>query len=97
MFIPIDVCLVDPVFSADKSTSSEMLGVSVRVCKLLPHPAWANSGVMNIYENQEVTRLFRAMDPEQDGFGFAPMEWDLGVGSALVVRDDHTDITPQQV
>lgn len=96
-FIPVDVPIFDPVFEADKSTSSEMIGAPVRVRKLPPHPAWENSAEQNIYENQEVTRLFRAMDSEQEDFGFAPMQWDLGVGSALVVRDDHTDITPQQV
>ena len=96
-FIPVDVPVFDPVFEADKSTSSEMIGVPVRVRKLPPHPTWEDSREVNIYENQEVTRLFRAIDPEEGDFGFAPDEWDLGVGTALVVRDDHTDITPQQV
>ena len=96
-FIPVDVPVSHPVFSADKWTASSMIGVPVRVLKLPPHPAWKDSHETNIYENQEVTRLFRDMDPELDGFGFAPMEWDLGVGSALVVRHDRTDITPRQV
>ena len=96
-FIPVDVSVFDPVFVADKSTSSEMVGVAVRVRKLPPDPAWKDSGECGIYENQEVTLLFRAMDPKQDDFGFAPFEWDMRVGSVLVVRDDCTDITPQQV
>lgn len=96
-FIPVDVPVFDPVFEADKSTSSEMIGVPVRVRKLSPHPAWKNSGEGNIYQNQEVTRLFRAMDPKQWDFGLAHVDWDLRVGSALVIRDDRTDLTPQQV
>ena len=96
-FIPVDVWIFDPVFVAEKSTSSGMLGVPVRVRKLPPHPAWKNSGVMNIYENQEATRLFRNVDLEDEGFGVVPWYWDHGVGSALVVRDDGRDMTPQQV
>ncbi len=96
-FIPVELSVSDPVFLADKSTSSDMLGVPLRVRKLPPHPAWKDSGECGIYENQEVTLLFRAMDPKQGDFGFAPFAWDLRVGSVLVVRDDRTDITPQQV
>ena len=95
-FIPVEVSIFDPVFLAEKSTSSEMVGVPVRVRKLPPDPAWKDSGECGIYENQEVTLLFRAMDPKQDDFGFAPFTWDQRVGSVLVVRDDHMDITPQQ-
>lgn len=71
-----------------------MVGVPIRVRKLPPHPAWKDSGVMNIYGNQQVIRLFRRMEPENDGFGLAPMHWDLGLGSVLVARDDGKDITP---
>lgn len=80
-FIPVAVWIFDPVFVADKSTSSEMLGVPVRVRKLPPQPAWKDSGVMNIYGNQEATRLFRDMDPEHEDFGLISRYWDLGVGS----------------
>ena len=96
-YIPVDVCIFDPVFVADKPTSSELLDVPVRVQKIPPHPAWKDSGVTNIYENQVITRLFRRMDPEHDAFGLAPMRWDYPVGSVLVVRDNGTNITPQQV
>ena len=96
-YIPVDVSVLDPIFVAEKPTSSELLGVPVRVRKIPPHPAWKDSGVLNIYENQVVTRLFRRMDPEDEGFGLAPMRWDLGFGSVLVVREDGKDITPQQV
>ena len=93
-YTPVDIPIFDPVFVADKPTSSELLGVPVRVQKIPPHPAWKDSGIMNTYENQVITRLFRRMDPEHDGFGLAPMRW---VGSVLVVRDKGKDITPQQV
>ena len=96
-FIPVEVSKSDPVFSADKSTSSEMIGVPIRARRITPHPAWKDSHESNMYENQEAIRLFRAMDPEQDGFSFVPDTWDLVVGSVLVARDDGKDITPQQV
>lgn len=96
-FIPVDVPGFDPVFSADKPTTLSMLGVPVRVRKLPPHPTWKDIGVQNMYQNQVVTELFKAMDPERDDFGEAPLHWQLSVGPALVVRDDGTDITPQQV
>ena len=67
-FIPVAEWIFDPVFVADKSTSSEMLGVPVRVRKLPPQPAWKDSGVMNMYENQEATRLFQDVDPEHEDF-----------------------------
>lgn len=96
-FIPVEVSIFDPVFGAEKSTSSEMVGVPIRVRKLPPHPDWKDSRVTNIYGNQQVTRLFRCMEPENDGFGLAPMHWDLGLGSVLVAREDGKDITPLQV
>ena len=96
-YIPVNVSIFDPVFVAEKPGSSELLGVPVRVRKIPPHPAWKYSGIVNISENQVVTRLFRQMDPEHDDFGLAPMRWDLPVGSVLVVRDNGKDITPQQV
>lgn len=98
-FIPVDVSPSDPVLTAQISHSSEMVGVPVRVCKLPPHPIWRDSGITNIYENAQVTCLFRAMDPEQDDFGWIlPYSyWDYPVGSVLVVRADGQDITPQQV
>ncbi len=97
-FTPVDVSVLDPVFKADKSKSSKMVGFPIRARKLLPHPAWKDSQESNMYENQEATRLFRDMDPERGGgFGIVSWSWDLGVGSVLVVRDDGRDITPQQV
>ena len=96
-YIPVDVSIFDPVFVADKPTSSELLGVPLRIEKMPPHPAWKDSGIINIYENRVVTRLFRCMDPEHDAFGLAPMRWDYPVGPVLVVRDNGKDITPQQV
>ena len=47
-FIPVAVSIFDPVLVADESTSSEMVGVPVRVRKFPPHPAWKDSGVTNI-------------------------------------------------
>ena len=94
---PVDVSIFDPVFVADKPTSSEPLGVPLRVQRIPPHPAWKDSDIRNIYENRVITRLFRHMDPDHDAFGLAPMCWDYPVGSVLVVRDNGKDITPQQV
>lgn len=96
-FVPVDVSIFDPVDLAHKSKSSEMVGVPIRVRKLPPHPAWKDSGICSIQENQGATFLFRAMDPEQEDFSFVPVYWDYPVGSVLVVRADGKDITPQQV
>ena len=96
-YVPVDVSIFDPVFVADKPTSSELIGVPLRVQKIPPHPAWKDSGIVSISENQVITRLFRCMDPEHDAFGLAPLRWGYPVGSVLVVRDNGRDITPQQV
>ncbi len=96
-FTPVVVSVLDPVFKADKSTLSEMVGVPIRARKFPPHPAWKDSGELDIYTNQEATFLFRNMDPEHDGFGIVSRSWDRRVGSVLVARDDGRDITPQQV
>ena len=96
-FIPVDVSPLDPVVAAEISTSSEMIGVPVRVRKLPPDAAWKDSGEFGIFVNQAVTFLFRAMDPQRDDFGWAPDEWAYSVGSVLLVRADGKDITPQQV
>ena len=96
-FIAVDVPASDLVWASDKSTLSEMVGVPVRARKFPPHPAWKDRRDDDWYENQAAIGLFRAMDPEQEDFSFVPMNWDLRVGSALVVRDDGKDMTPQQV
>ncbi|CAD6572348.1 MAG: hypothetical protein ASARMPREDX12_005125 [Alectoria sarmentosa] len=97
-FIPVDVSISDPVWTADKSVSSAMVGVPVRVRRFPAHPAWKDDRQSDVYSNQEITLLFRAMDPEQqDDFSLAPMSWQNTVGSVLVVRDDGKDMTPQQV
>ena len=100
-YLPVNVSILDPVFDpvsvADKATSSEMVGVPVRARKLPPYLDWTDSGQVNMFENQVVTRLFRNMDPDADSFGLAPMSWDLRVGSVLVARANYKDITPHQV
>ena len=100
-YLPVNVSILDPVFDpvsvADKATSSEMVGVPVRARKLPPYLDWTDSGQVNMFENQGVTRLFRNMDPDADSFGLAPMSWDLRVGSVLVARANYKDITPHQV
>jgi len=37
------------------------------------------------------------MNPAEEGFGYAPYEWQLSVHNCLVVRVDGEDITPYQV
>ena len=96
-YIPVDISPFDPVIVAEISKSSEMMGVPVRVRKLPPDYAWRDSEECGIFENQVVTLLFRAVDPQQDDFSWAPHEWDYPVGSVLLVRADGKDISPQQV
>ena len=96
-YIPVNVSIYDRVILADKSKASEMVGVAVRVHKLSPDPAWKDRIGAGMYDNVEVTRLFRCMDPKAWDFILAPFAWDLSVGSVVMVRDDQQDITPQQV
>ena len=49
------------------------------------------------YENVPATFLHLEPDPDKDSWGWAPMYWQNGVGSVLVVRSDGRDVTAQQV
>ncbi|CAG8951663.1 hypothetical protein HYFRA_00005463 [Hymenoscyphus fraxineus] len=56
------------------------------------------SAVPGPYVNQPAVFLNRAANPSNDDFGWADMaEWDVIVGTVLVVRQDKKPITPQQV
>lgn len=47
--------------------------------------------------NPEALFLMRQVNPEDEGFGFAPAEWQLSVHDCLVTRVDGEGITPNQV
>jgi len=48
-------------------------------------------------ENTAATFLFRACDPEKDTFGWAPWEWQDGVGSVVVARADGQELDIKHV
>ncbi|CAF9928088.1 hypothetical protein IMSHALPRED_007378 [Imshaugia aleurites] len=93
-FISVDVRPHHPVSTAQISKLSERVGVPVRVHQIPPHPTWSHYGRADLYKNQELTFLSRAL---QDEFDILPAYWNAPVGSALVVRADCKGITPHQV
>ena len=100
-FNSIDVRTCDPVFSSgNKSTWSEKIGVPLRVSRLPPYSQWKDDGEESrcaVEEKQEAAFLFRSMNATLEEFGLIRGDWFRAAGSALVVRDDDRDLTPQQL
>ncbi|KAI8966245.1 hypothetical protein F5Y11DRAFT_309862 [Daldinia sp. FL1419] len=82
------------------------LPIFTRRCE--PHPKWANDEDNKLfkhespYNNQDATFLHLCLDPKAEfnpqegimGWGWAPMQWQNHVGSAIVVRQDKKPLHP---
>jgi len=74
---------------------STRVGMSLQV-KKIPPPASSRKGEFSL-ENQAVTFLYLDDNPNSTQWGWAPMEWQSGVGSVVVARADGEDLFPQHV
>lgn len=100
-FEAVEVPRDHEIFQSPKRVNqiSALLGLPLLTRKLLFAPEWKDKRDMSKspYENFQATFLHMGTDPNSPSWGLAPMEWQNGVGSVLVVRQDGNDITPREV
>lgn len=95
-FIPVDVPLDHPIFTTSKGPDiPKKIGLDIRIHQYPPHPALRNT--TGSLDNQVVTFLHLDANPHSPSWGWAPPEWQSGVGSVLLVRADRKPISPRQV
>ena len=96
-FIPYEVSASGPILTAPISSLSAMSGVAVRVYQFATDFAWSHRGIVGTYQNKEAAALFPDLDARRSE-DFFTLDYLLAPkGSALVIRADGQDITPQQV
>jgi hypothetical protein len=102
-FIEVEISPTHPIFKYTKPTSiSIRMGLPILVRKHgnLPHSWIAKGDQLNINPFENCSALFLNMNanPKSDSWGYADiMEWDLDIGTVLVVRADRKAISEQQV
>ena len=112
-FETVEVSSTDPIFSEhDTSDIAERIGLPIFTRRCPPNPRWANDEDSKIFEhespfnNQDATFLHLCCDPKAEldllhtgtmGWGWASMQWQNRVGSAIVVRQDKKPLSPLHV
>ncbi|ORY11258.1 hypothetical protein BCR34DRAFT_514169 [Clohesyomyces aquaticus] len=93
-----------------RSDIADRIGLPIFTRRCKPDPRWSNSEFPNIlkgesaFNNQDATFLHLSCDPNANfnhmtgklGWGWAPMQWQNSVGSAIVVRQDKKPLLPLQ-
>lgn len=95
-YAAVDVPVGHPVFSKAIAPISEPIGMPLHTWRCPPDKAWKDN-YSGSYTNIPATFLHQITDEDSGSWGWAPMEWQDGVGSVLVVREDGRDVSVQQV
>ncbi|KAK8157676.1 hypothetical protein BKA80DRAFT_194732, partial [Phyllosticta citrichinensis] len=100
-FERVEVPFSDPVFVGKRWTSEigDLIGVPVYTRKYAHDAAWkgGSSDGFAYENNQEATFLHLNCKDKPGqilGWGWAPMDWQQGSGSVLVVRQDKKPLHP---
>ncbi|KAK5635129.1 hypothetical protein RRF57_010841 [Xylaria bambusicola] len=111
-FEEVQVLTSHSIFSEGESSEiAERIGFPILTQRCFPHPNWANAedsemfGRMSPYNNQDATFLHLCIDPKVKGdfsrgvlgWGWAPQQWQQGVGSTIAVRKDQKPLSPWHV
>jgi hypothetical protein len=102
-FIEVEISPTHPIFKDTKPTSiSIRMGLPILVRKHgnLPRSWIAKEKQLNINPFENRTALYLNLDanPKSDYWGFTDtVEWDMDIGTVLVVRKDRKAISEQQV
>lgn len=83
------------IWDSEPAAASKIMGLPLLVHKLPTNPAW-NQTDHTRFDNQPATFLNLAVDPKDPSWGFAPPQWQSGVGSVLLVRMDGKDLSREQ-
>ncbi|KAL8947882.1 MAG: hypothetical protein Q9222_005884 [Ikaeria aurantiellina] len=98
-YLAIDVPPDHPVFLAEPSSISTLIGKAVQVYRYPSAEAWEDKSLNGVgpYDNQSATFLHMVTDPKDYKWGFAPMRYQNRTGSVVVVREDRTSISPAEI
>ncbi|KAL9086506.1 MAG: hypothetical protein Q9165_007122 [Trypethelium subeluteriae] len=111
-FETIGVSSLDPVFIEQESSDiAKRIGLPIFTRHCIPDPTWANDrdhkifGHQSPFNNEGATFLHLCCDPKAThdlhtgiwGWGWASQQWQGGVGSAIVVRQDRKPLSPLHV
>ncbi|KAI1370421.1 hypothetical protein F4677DRAFT_364396 [Hypoxylon crocopeplum] len=99
-FVLVDVPRSHPTrltsSEGDISPISRLLGTPLRLWKFpdlerwLDPPGWEENLCAD--SNQNAAFLMMGMDPKKEGWGWAPLYWNLDLGNVLAVREDDRDL-----
>ncbi|KAI1386615.1 uncharacterized protein F4822DRAFT_321829 [Hypoxylon trugodes] len=109
VFEAVEVPSTDPIFTEHETSDIAKrieLPIFTRRCR--PYAKWANDEDNKIFQgaspfnNQPATFLHLCCDPNAKfnartgsmGWGWAPMQWQNGAGSAIIVRQDKKPLFP---
>ncbi|KAI1105466.1 hypothetical protein F4804DRAFT_304024 [Jackrogersella minutella] len=108
-FEAVEIPSTDPIFfKHDDCDIAKRIELPIFTRQCPPNPKWADDESNKIFEhaspfnNQYATFLHLCCDPQADfnlqagtmGWGWAPMKWQNGVGSVIVVRQDKKPLLP---
>lgn len=108
-FEEIELSARDTIFTEhDTSDIATRLGLPIFTKRCFPHPNWASIqdselfGDKSPYNNKDATFLHLCCDPRAEldlsrgilGWGWASQQWQMDVGSAIVVRQDKKPLLP---
>jgi hypothetical protein len=52
---------------------------------------------MTANSNSDVACLMMGADPIKDGWGWAPLYWNIDIGNVLVIYDDESDLLVEEL
>ncbi|KAF2161141.1 hypothetical protein M409DRAFT_59403 [Zasmidium cellare ATCC 36951] len=106
--VPVKVPAMHPI---RKDAAGDVADVSVGInmplltWKYPPNASWPDvldrrfNPVAHMHKgiDPQIQNLSTPIHPSRNSFGFPPQTWDIGIGNALVMRQDHQPLTPDEV
>lgn len=94
-FSQIEVPANHPIHRrGELSSLSKLVSLPIRLWKSgdlsVNPPGWADN--MTADSNQNAAFLMMGSNPNEDGWGWAPMRWSIDLGDVLAVRDNGQDL-----
>lgn len=105
-FVQVEVQEVHPIYSwlsreEDISPISRLLGTPLRLWKFpditswIDPPGWDDN--LCAESNQDAAFLMTQTDPKREDWGWTPFYWNIEIGNVLVVREDGSDLSVDEL
>lgn len=104
-YVPVEVPKVHPICGkfgeGDISPISKLLGRPLRLWKFPDIETWIDPPGWNYNlgadSNQDAAFLMMGADPQSENWGWAPLYWNNEIGNVLVVCDDDSDLSVDEL